>query len=201
MLHELLAEEDLRHVDGVLGALGRRHGAHEGLVAVAHVAVHHVEMSLVDGQIDGLADGAARVVHGRAHVGELHEVAEVLDGGVAAAFVEAADERSSIGGYENRVIAADDHTALGIAGVLRELGGGGLLDEVSTQATGEAHAFAVDAGAGVFPQGQCAGIVAKVEAHLLENGVGVVLDEREPFLVQELVDGYLAGDIGNRGAA
>src|SRR5256885_8710377 len=38
------------------GALRCRDRAHEGLVAVLHVAVHHVEMPLVDRQIDRLAD-------------------------------------------------------------------------------------------------------------------------------------------------
>ena len=54
-------------------------------------------------------------------VGELHEVAEILDARVAAALVEVADEGRAVGRREHRVLAADQHVAGGIARVLREL--------------------------------------------------------------------------------
>ena len=77
------------------GALGSRDRSHERLVAVLQMAVHHVEVALVDRQVDRLADRAARMVQRARHVGELDEVAEILDPRVAAAFVEIADERAS----------------------------------------------------------------------------------------------------------
>ena len=68
-----------------------------GLSLYLHVAVDHVEMPLVDRQVDRLADRAAGVVQRRRHVGQLDEVAEVLDVRVAPALVEVADERRAVG--------------------------------------------------------------------------------------------------------
>jgi hypothetical protein len=56
------------------------------------VAVDHVEVPLVDRQVDRLADRAAGVMESGGHVGQLDEVAEILDARVAAALVEVADE-------------------------------------------------------------------------------------------------------------
>ena len=65
-LEEVGAEEDPRHLDRVLAPARVRDRAHERLVRVAHVRVDHVVVPLVHGQVDGLADGAARVVQERA---------------------------------------------------------------------------------------------------------------------------------------
>ena len=78
-------------------------GAHERLVAVADVRIDHVEVALVHRHVDRLADRPAAVVEVRAHVRELHEVAEVLDRAVAPAVVEVADERRAVVRGEDRV--------------------------------------------------------------------------------------------------
>jgi hypothetical protein len=87
--------------------LGMGDRAHERLVGVLDVAVDHVEVPLVHRQVDRLAQGAAAVVQAGRHVGELHEVAEVLDRGVAATVVEVMDEGRSVGGSQHHVGVAD----------------------------------------------------------------------------------------------
>ena len=126
--------------------------AHERLIGIADVAVDHVEMPLVHRQVDRLAHRAAGMVHRRRHVGELHEVAEILDGGVAAALVEVADEGRAVDRREHRVVAADRDVALGIARVLDVFARRGLLDDRARQAAREMDARALDIGAGLLPQ-------------------------------------------------
>ena len=85
-------------------------------------------------------------------VGELHEVAEVLDRPVAAPVVEVADERRAVGGREDRVAAADLDVVGRVARDLRERRRRRRLDDAAAQAAREAHALAVDVGAGVREQ-------------------------------------------------
>ena len=122
------AEQDPRHVHRVLRALRVRDRAHERLVRVAHVRVDHVVVPLVHREVDGLADGPARVVQVRRHVGELHEVLEVLDRAVAAPAVQVADERRAVRRSEDGVHAADLDVVRGVARVLREALGRRRLD-------------------------------------------------------------------------
>ena len=158
-IDRLAAERDIRQLDAVRGALRVRDRAHERLVAVLDVAVHHVEVPLVDRQVDRLADRAAGMVQRVRHVGELDEVAEVLDAGVAAAFVEVVYERRAVGRREHRRVAADVHAARRVARVLDEFARRRALHERATHAAREAHALAVDVGAGRLPELQGLGIL------------------------------------------
>ena len=79
-------------------------------------------------------------------IGELHEIAEILDRAVAPALVEIVDERRAVVGREHRRLAADLHAALGVAGVLGVDGGRGRA-ELLGQPLGKAHALALDVGA------------------------------------------------------
>jgi hypothetical protein len=162
------------------------------------MAVHHVEMPLVDRQIDRLANRAAGMVQGVGEIGELDEIAEILDAGIAAAFVEIAYERRTIGRSEHRVLAADHHAARGVARVLSEFSRGTALHERTAHTAGKMHALALDIGTGGLPDFERLGIVAKIDADLFENGVGVVFHQREAFLAQDLVERDLAGNVGNR---
>ena len=121
--------------------------AHERLVAVAEVRVHHVEVALVDGHVDRLAHRAARVVQVGRGVGQLHEVLEVGQRGVAAAAVEVVDERRAVVRRQHRGVAADLDVARRVAGVLRVDGGRLLGDDRPAHATREAHPVPVDVGA------------------------------------------------------
>ena len=91
-----------------------------GLSESAQMRRDHVEMALVDRNVDRLADRAARMVQPRDRVGELHEILEIGERPVAPAALEVAHERRAIGGREHDVIAADLERALGIARVLDE---------------------------------------------------------------------------------
>ena len=103
VLEVLGTEQDPRHLHGIARPLRGRDGPHERLVRVAHVRVDHVEVPLVDGDVDRLAHRPATVVEMRRQVRELHEVPEVLDRAVTPALVEIADERGAVVRREDRV--------------------------------------------------------------------------------------------------
>ena len=195
-LERLGAEGDLGHVDGVLGAARMRDRAHERLVRVADVAVDHLEMALVDRQVRGLAQGAAAVVERRARVGQLHEVAEVLDRRVAPAVVEVVDERRTVGRHEDHVRVADHDAALGVAGTLREAPGRRGLHQRAAHPALEADARALDVGAGRAEDLDRLGVVDDLDADFLQEGVGVVLDRLEALGGDHLDRWQLAGQVG-----
>ncbi len=159
--------------------------------------VDHVVVPLVDGEVDRLADRPAGVVEPRRDVGELHEVAEVLDRPVAPSAVEVADEGRAVRGREDRVRAAEDDAALGVAGDLGELARRGRLHELAADAAREADALAVDVCAGVAEELDRVGGVAEVDPDLLEDRVGVLLDHREALLGEDLDRGERAGQERN----
>ena len=128
-----------------------------------------------------------------AGVGQLHEVAEVLDRAVAPAAVEVAHERRAVVRGEDRVHPADLDVALRVARVLGELARRGRLDDLAAHPAREADALAVDVGAGVAEQAERVGVAAELDADLLEDRVGVVLDEREALLAEDLERGELPG--------
>ena len=165
------------------------------------MAVQHIEVALVDRQIDRLADRATRVVQRVRHVGELHEVLEVVDTGVAATLVEVAHEGRSVGRREHRGIAADPQVAGGVARDLGELPRRVLLDERATHARRETHAFAVDLCACLAEDVEDLGVLAELDAGLLEDAVRVLLDDRQAFLAQHLVAWDLADDVRRGGCA
>ena len=111
--------------------------AHERLVAELHVAVDHIEMPLVDGQVDRLADRATGVVQTVGHVSQLDEILEILDARVATTFIEVANERRTVGGGEYGIGAADDHVVGRVARVLREFPRRGRLDQRAAQCRAE----------------------------------------------------------------
>src|SRR6185369_3134377 len=186
VLEVVRAEQDPGHLNRVTGPLGGRHGAHERLVAEPHVAVDHVEVALVDRHVDGLADRPAAVVEERAQVGELHEVAEVLDRAVAPAVVEVADERRAVVRGQDGVAAADLDVVVMVPGVLGELARRRRLDDLAAHPAREPDPFALDVGAGVAEEMQGVAVAAELEADLLEDRVGVLLDDREALVVQDL---------------
>ena len=193
VLEVVRAERDAGHLDRVARPLRRGDRAHERLVAVADVRIDHVEVALVDRHVDRLADRPAGVVEVGRDVGQLHEVAEVLDRAVAPAAVEVADERRAVVRREDRVHPADLDVALGVARVLGELARRGGLDDRAAHPAREPDALAVDVGAGLAQQSEGLGVAAEVEADLLEDRVGVLLDERQALLAEDLERRELAG--------
>ena len=163
------------------------------------MAVDHVEVALVDRQVDRFAQGAPGVVQAGREPGELHEVAEVLDRRVAAAFVEVADERGAVGRREHHVRSADAGAALGVARVLHELGRRGVGHELAGEAAGDPDALAGDVGPGAAPQRERLRVVSELDADLLENRLRVVLDELETLDGHHVVDRHPARDVGHDG--
>ena len=69
------------------------------------------------------------------------------------------------------------------------LAGRRLLDDRARQPAREMDAGALHVGAGLLPQLQALLVAAELDADLLENGVGIVLDDLQPLLVQHLDTG------------
>ncbi len=192
-LEEVRAEQQPRHLDAVGGALGRGDAAHIGLVAEGHVRQQHVEMALVDRHVGRLADRAAGMVQPFRFLAELHQVAEILDRGVAPPALEVAHEGRAVDRGEDQVAAAD----LDIAGrVARGLGE--LARRRRAEAAGEAlrhaHALALHVGPGLPPALERGRVVGEVDADLLQHGLGIGLDDLERLGVQDLEIGDVALD-------
>ena len=160
--------------------------------------VHHLEMPLVDWQIDRLAHRAAGMVDEGAEIRELDEVLEVLERAVAAPFVEVVDERRAVIGGEHHGVAADLDIALGVARVLHILRGRRGA-EATRKAAGKTHPLALDVAAGVAKERERPGKVAELDADFLKQRLGVALDHVEPFFAHELGQRNLAGDVGDGG--
>jgi hypothetical protein len=157
------------------------------------VRVDHLEVALVHRQVDRLTDGPARVVKERRRERELHEVPEVLDGAVPPAAVEVPHERRPVRGCEHGVHAADLDGVGGVASVLGERRGGRRPDELPAHARREPNPLAVDVGAPLAQGGQGLG-VAELDADLLQDAVGVALDELDALVGQDLERGQRPGD-------
>ena len=130
--------------------------------------VDHLEMPLVDRQVDRLAHRAAGMVDIGAQIGELDEVLEVLERAVAAALVEVVDEGRAVIGREHHRVAADEHVALGIARVLHVLRGRRGA-ELPRQAARKAHPLALDVAAGGAKEFERARKIAELDADLLSS--------------------------------
>ena len=125
---------------------------HQGLIAVFEMAVDHVVVPLVYGQIDRFTYRAAGVVYPRCHVGELDEVAEVFNGGVAATLVKIMDEGRSVGRHQHGSVTTDGHIASRVSRVLNVFFWGSRLNNRSTKSRCKTDTGAVDIGTCLFKQ-------------------------------------------------
>jgi hypothetical protein len=150
----------------------------------------HVEMALVDRDVGRLADRAAGMVQIFRQIGDADEVAEILHRRVAPAAVEVAHEGRAVDRGEHGLVSADLHRLLGVARMLGEAGGRGGA-KLAGESAGDAHALALDIGAGVLPALQRRGVLREGDADLLEHGLGVLLDDRERLLVEDVEDGQV----------
>ena len=143
-------------------------------------------MALGDRDVDRLADHRAGVVHRRRQVGELVELVQVGERAVAPLVVEVIDERRAVSGRERDLVAADLGAALGVARVHREaarVSG----DQSHEQLARDAHAVALDLGAGGAPHPDRL-VVAEIDPDLLEDVERGLVDQLEALVVQDLVD-------------
>src|SRR5690606_13951949 len=123
-----------------------------------------------------LAHRAAGMMDGGRHIGELHEIAEILNGRIAAHAVEIAHEGRAIYGSEDRSIAADLDRSLRIARML-DVARRRRFQKLPAHALRKAHALALHVGAGLPPQIDRLRIVAELDADLLKYRVCIGFDE------------------------
>jgi hypothetical protein len=109
------------------------------------------------------------------------------------------DEGGTEGRREEGIVAADHHGVRGIARVLGELGGRGGLDDLAAHAALEADPLALHLGARVLEEGQRLRVVAELHADLLEDGIGVPLDDLAAFVAQDVEGADAAPDIRRAG--
>ncbi len=127
------------------------------------------------------------------HVPELHEFPEILERGIAP-FVPFADEGRAIDRRKNEVAAAYDDRFLGIACMLRELRRGGF-DELAGQPARDTHAFAPYIRPGLAPPVERGRILDEVHPDLFQHRFGVVLDDLQGLVAQQVEVGDVALDI------
>ena len=195
------AVENLRHAHAVGGVGPAGDRPHEGLVAVLDVAVDHVQVARVRGQVRRLDNGAARVVDVRAEIGELDEVLEVAQRGLAPAARQVIDIGRAVDRRKGDVLAADDHAARRITRQLRKLGRRHahiLGDELAV----EKDRRPLDDGAMRGKHSQRL-IVVEVDADLLEDAHGGVVDLVQRLFADQLVDGQVVDGLrhGLRGGS
>ena len=192
VLEEPVVEHEPRHLDRVEGPFGGGDGSEQRLRAVAEVHGQHVEVALVDGHVGGFADDEAGVVGVLEGLVDLHQAFEVGHRAVAPAVVEVADEGHAVARGEHGVVPADGDRAFRVAGVLDELPWCAAGDDVLDEPRVEAHPLAVDVGAGLPEQVEGGVIAPDFDADLGEDPVGVLLDEVEAALCEQVVVGDLA---------
>ncbi len=147
------------------------------------MGIDHLEMPLVDRQVDRLAERSAGMMDIGAEIGELDEVLEVLERSVAAAPVEIVDEGRAVVRGEHHRVPADDDVALRIARVLHVARRRGRA-KLSREAPRKAHPLALDVAARAAKEFERARKVAELDADLLEQRIRVALDDLEPFLAR-----------------
>ena len=157
-----------------------------GLSRERHVRQQHVEMPLVHRDVGRLAHRPARVVHPLRHVGELHEVAEILDRRIPPPPLHVPHEGRPVDRRQHQVLAADGDVPLRVARVLhilpRRRGA-----EAPRQPLRQMHPVAAHVGPGPAPELQRRRVVGEPHAGLLQHRLGIGLDQRQPLLVEDLV--------------
>jgi hypothetical protein len=106
------------------------------------------------------------------------------------------DERRPVGRYEHHVGIADDHATGRVAGGLREDGRCARLDQLAAHATLEPYARALHVGARRSEDVDRLRVVDDLDADLLQEGVGVVLDRFETLGRDDLDRRQLPGQVG-----
>ena len=178
------------------GSLGADEGAHEGAVRPADMCVEHVEVALVCRQVHRLAYYAARMMQPRDGLVQLHQRHEILIARIAAAAVEIMHEGRPPRRTEHRGRAAKLHVVGRVAGQLDELRWRAGLDGPAAESPREANPAARYVTAGIAENLEDLVVADELHAGILENGVGIRLDEFETLFAQYTECPKLAVDVG-----
>src|SRR5690625_1367117 len=147
--------------------------------------IDHVEMALVDRHIGRFADRAARMVQPFRHVAELHELLEIGKGRIASPAFEITDEGRTINWRQHKAFPADLDRSLGVARMLR-IAGRCALAKCARATPLDLHARSPHGRASFAPALQRRRVLDKTDTDLFTNGLGIVFDDGEGFLVQSL---------------
>jgi hypothetical protein len=141
------------------------------------MGIDHVQMALVDRQVDGLADRAAGMVQPGRGIGEFHEIAEILDRGIAPPALQVGDEGRTVRGQQNNMIAPQ-HDRRGRVTTFHAEALGRRRAQRPGQTGIEAHPRARDRGPNILEKPQRLLIAAELDADFPQNPLGMGLQTR-----------------------
>jgi hypothetical protein len=188
-----IAKDQPHHGDGIAGTVRRGDAAHERLCRKCQVGQHHVQVALVDGHIDGLANRAAGMMQPRRHPGELDEIPEVFQRGIAPTLVQIGHEGRAVSRHQDEVIAAKLNRHARFAAMKQEAGRR-VGTEFAHVARLEPDAATVNPGASLPEQVERDFVAAKLDADAVEDPVCLLLDQCERRLIQQPVGGNDAAE-------
>ena len=145
----------------------------------------HVEMALVHRNVSRLTDRTARMVQPFGHIAQLHEIAEILNRGIAATTLGIMHEGRAIDRRQDQIATTDLNIALGVARILGK-GLGRCGNQLAGQTARNMHPLALHIRPRRAPQRQRPFVLDKVDTYLFQNGLGVPFNDLQRFFVQNL---------------
>ena len=142
-------------------------------------------MARAERQVFGLDSGPARAVDLVDGLRHLVEVVEVFDGGTATPALEVRDERWSIHGSGDHVVAAERDRPHRVPRLECE-SGGGLGGHLHHEASVEAHPHPVDGHPGAA-EDLAGAVVEEIDADLLQDGHRLLVDRLNVLARQDVV--------------
>ena len=142
--------------------------------------------------VDRLDDGATGYMHGRCHVVELLQVVEIFERGVTPHALHVAHEGRAIRRGYHCVSVADAYRAFRVA-CMMHVRRRNPADQLEQFIAPDAHAIAVDFGAGLAPVGERF-FILEVATDLLGDAHREIMDQFHPLLVGDFHDRDAAFD-------
>ena len=186
LIQGLTAEDNLGHINTVLRPAHLRDGTKMRFIGQGHVRQQHIEMTLADRHITGLAGHKTSVMQGRRHIGQSDEILKRRDVAITPTLLKIPHKRGAVDGRKHLMLAADRDGALGISGELAETAWGiaaDLADPVSRRAD---HVF-LDPDLGLcLPQRQGFGIITERYADILNDPVHLCFQARDRIVIERI---------------
>ena len=156
---------------------------------------HHIEVAFVDGDVCGLANGAAGMVKVGGGLRQFDEIPEVFQRAEPSTAIKVHHEGGAVGGGKHHRFAADLHRIGRVTGMLGKSGGRGF-QHLAQQAGREFDQQAIDLRTGAPPMIQRRGIIAKFDAGFRQDTVSGGLDLQKVFFGQDVIGRDIAQDVG-----